>query len=309
MTDRPGRRARAEPTRMQPVDSSIRRMSDPFETFTVSPEQREAIRRVPYFAESQYRDLDIERTLTHFRDRYVATVPIEPADFAGRIVADVGCGYGWLAMAYAIWSSARVVAIELDAPRLEAARQIAAILGLGDAIDWRVGSVTAIPLADREATIVYCIEVIEHIGRDHRALRELQRVTDAYLVLTTPNLFSPVIGHDTRLPLCHWLPLPLRRIYAGLCGRQAMNEGNLFWSPPMLVRELPEFSRISRFLHYRSLDEYLALFPYYSPYGQGAMKHKISTPAYIYLRLMSMLGSHSHILMHNLAGTFRRVTD
>jgi 2-polyprenyl-3-methyl-5-hydroxy-6-metoxy-1,4-benzoquinol methylase len=284
-------------------------MTNKMSDFPVTVEQIRAIRSVPYFSTSQYRQLDIEKTLLHFRERYVARAPIRRDDIAGKIVADVGCGYGWLAMAYAIWSDARIVAIELDSRRLEAARNIATILGIGERIDWRIGNVTAIPLADREASIVYCIEVIEHIGLDRRALRELRRVTDSYLILTTPNLFAPVIGHDTQLPFCHWLPLPARRVYAGIFGRQSMNENNLFWSPIALSRDMPDFIRISRFLHYNSLKEYLSLIPYYSPYGRGEMKARIGWGEYIYLQLMAAFGPYSHLFLHNLAGTFRRIDD
>lgn len=284
-------------------------MFDIRKNFPVSDRQVRAIRAIPYFAESQYRDLDIEKTLSHFRDRYVLNAPIKPAELAGKLVADVGCGYGWLAMSYAIWTDAQVVAIELNDQRLAAARQIAQILGIDEKIAWRVGSVTLIPMADREATILYCIEVIEHIQRDLHALKEIQRVADQYIVLTTPNLFSPIIGHDTRLPFCHWLPPALRRIYATAFRRQHMNENNLFWSPLALSRALDRFSRVSRFLHYQSFDDYLATFPYYSPYGKGNMKYKIKLSNYLYLRGMSLLGPFSYLLMHNLAGTFRRECD
>jgi ubiquinone/menaquinone biosynthesis C-methylase UbiE len=275
----------------------------------ISEQQAEAIRAVPHFCDSQYKNLDVEKTLEHFRDRYILNAPIAIDAFAGKTVVDLGCGYGWLAMAYANWTDARVVAIELDAPRLEAGRRIAAILGLAGRIGWSVGSVTAIPLADRAATIMYCIEVLEHIDRDRTAFSELQRVAETYLVLTTPNLLSPVIGHDTQLPFCHWLPFPLRHVYATLFGRQRMNQNNLFWSATTVARELHCFRRISGFLHYRSLDEYLATFPYYSPYGTGSMKKKIARLTYLYLKMMSLLGPNSHLIIHNLAGTFQRRSD
>ena len=192
--------------------------------------------RCRIFATASIVELDIGRTLEHFRDRYIAHLPAE-IDFVGdRIVADVGCGYGWLAMAFALWTDARVVAIDIDAPRLQAARQIARILGLEDRIDWRVGGVSRIPLHKREAEIVYCIEVLEHVQRDRRALEELQRVADHYLIVTTPNLWCPIIAHDTRLPLCHWLPMWLRDVYADLCRRRGLQHGNLFWSPWSLDR-------------------------------------------------------------------------
>ena len=275
--------------------------------FFVSPEQIEQIRRVPYFCDGPYKDLDIQKTLEHFRDRYILNAPMRPDEFAGKTVSDIGCGFGWLAMAYAIWTEAKIIAVELDVPRLEAGRQIAEILGLTDAIDWRAGSVTAIPLEKREATLVYCIEVLEHVQRDERALQELQRVADSYIVLTTPNLFAPVIGHDTRLPFCHWLPFPIRDVYARLFGRQEKNDNNLFWSPMDIKNRLNHFSRISNFLHYNSIDDYLKTFPYYSPYVRGGARKKVTFGSLVYLRMMSMMGHYSFFLMHNLAGTFRRV--
>lgn len=134
------------------------------------------IRSVPYFRDSQYRNLDIQRALEHFRDRYIRNAPIPADGFAGKSVADIGCGYGWLLMAYAAWTEAKVAAVEFDRPRLGAGRRIAAILGLGERIASHTGNVTEIPLSDRSAIILYCIEVLEHSQGDHRALLELRRL-------------------------------------------------------------------------------------------------------------------------------------
>lgn len=265
------------------------------------------LRNVPHFCDSQYRDLDIPATLEYFRRRYIEHAPIPPGDFAGKLVADIGCGYGWLAMVFAAYTPARVVAIEIDAPKLRAGARIAELLGLADRIEWRVGSVTDIPLGEREADLVYCIEVVEHVGGDPRALQELQRVTDSYLVLTTPNLLCPVIGHDTRLPFCHWLKPQHRDLYAALFRRSHLHERNIFWSPFALTRHLNAFRRVSGFLHYQSFEEYLRQFPYYSPYNGGKMSAGLHPMHYAYLWLMwNVLGRHAHLLMPNLAGTFMR---
>lgn len=69
-------------------------------------------------------------------------------------------------------------------------RQIARILGIGDHIDWRVGSFDGLPLRDREADIVYCIEVLGHVSRLPEAGPDLCRTTKDLLILTTPNLVS-----------------------------------------------------------------------------------------------------------------------
>lgn len=101
---------------------------------TLSQSQIDEIRSVPYFRDSQYRNLDIQKALEHFRDRYIRNAPIPADGFAGKSVADIGCGYGWLPMAYAAWTEAKVTAVEFDRPRLDAGRRIAAILGLEERI-------------------------------------------------------------------------------------------------------------------------------------------------------------------------------
>jgi hypothetical protein len=161
-------------------------------------------------------------------------------------------------------------------------------------------------LVDREARIAYCIEVIEHIGRSRSAIRDLGRVCDEVLVITTPNLFFPIIAHDTRLPFCHWLPLGLRGRYAALCGRTSSQKSNLFWSPMGLLRELPDFKVASRFLHYSSRRDYLATFPFYLPYEGGGMRLGDGYPKSIYYAAASLLGRYSLYVRPSLACTLRR---
>ena len=180
----------------------------------ITPEQQQAIRAIPHFARGVYRDIDLNGAIDFYTRRYVgplgAFTDLGPDD----AVADIGTGYGWLAIAFALRRRARVIAVDMDEARLDAARRIAEILGVGDRIDWRVGMLGRLPLADGEARVTYCIEVIEHIGRARPALRDLARVSAETLVVTTPNLYFPVIAHDTGLPFCHWLPLAWR---AALC--------------------------------------------------------------------------------------------
>ena len=128
---------------------------------------------MPYFRDSQYRDLDIAATLVFYRKRFVNQL----SHFRGVTnktgIADVGCGCGWLFM-------------------------------------------------------TYCIEVLEHVSQDITALRELSRVTDQCVILTTPNNWFPVGSHDSQLPLIHWLPVSWRQIYARLLGRQVRSIVNLY---------------------------------------------------------------------------------
>jgi len=262
------------------------------------------IKQVPHFRDGHYADLDVPATLDYFKRRFVDH---RPDKREGAVVADIGCGYGWLAMAFAAFSDAHVIAVDLDAVRLAAGKEIAALLGLANRIEWRVGSLTGSPLADREADVTYCVEVLEHVYRDVHAFGELDRVTKSFLVLTTPNGAFPVIQHDTRLPFCHWLPMRLRDVYARLAGRAAMQDGNRFWYPWDLAKHLHNFRRVSGFFHFAGPDDYFALYPYYLPYGTGEWRRAPSAAMEKYFRLAARLGRRSHLALHTLAGTFRRV--
>lgn len=269
--------------------------------------QAQAIRALPHFASGVYRDIDLNRTVDFYVRRYVRPLAgfVEIAE--GDVVADIGAGYGWLSVAFALASTARVVAVDMDEPRLDAARRISEILGVADRINWRVGCLGQLPLGDREARVAYCIEVIEHIGRVRSAIRDLSRVTAETLVITTPNLYFPVIAHDTQLPFCHWLPLGLTARYAKICGRADCENDNLFWSPRALMRELPDFEVASRFLHNASRTDYLSTFPYYLPYVVGGkMRHGDGPLKSTYYSLVAFLGRHSLYIMPSLACTLRR---
>lgn len=267
-----------------------------------------ALREVPHFKDSQYAALDVAATIDYFRRNFVDHLPCAPLT-ARHVVADIGCGYGWLAIAVAMSTPAKVIAVDQDVERLAAARSIADLLGAGERIEWRAGSCSNAPLADREADVVFCIEVLEHVRRDARALHELERIAGRFLVLTTPNGAFPVVAHDTRLPFCHWLPLPLRDVYARICGRSRMQHGNQFWTPWALARNLRHFERLSRFLHYRSVDDYFGLYPCYFPYRRGEWRRAPSRAQSLYYRLVARLGGYSHFALPSLAGTFERTSS
>lgn len=277
-------------------------------TTILTTEQRDRIGRVGHLAANAYRDLDIERTLEFYRRRYVLQAQRFRAIAAGTRIVDVGAGYGWLAMAFARDTAAQITAVEPDPERLAAGREIAEILGLSSRIEWINAPLGAIPLADRAAEIVYCIEVLEHVGGSPAAVRDLARLSTDLVVLTTPNAWFPVIAHDTRLPFAHWLPKAVRHRYARLMGRDKGEMDNHFWSPVALDRELGEFDVVSGFLHYRSIADYLATYPFYLPYLDGGSREQ-SGPGRLKLawyRLAASLGGRSRYVLPNLAAVYRR---
>ncbi len=268
----------------------------------ISPEVLQQVREVPHFKDSQYKDLDIAQAIDYYRRKFVEHCPLE----AGT-VADLGCGYGFLAIAFAAHSNLKVIAVDMDPPRLEAARRIAEVLGLGDRIDFRVGALGSSPLADQEADAVYCIEVLEHVYRNVEAFDDLRRTAKRYIVFTTPNGAFPVIQHDTGLPFCHWLPMGLRNVYAKICGRSRQQAGNLFWTPVDVRRHLKGFRLKSKFMHYDNVGQYFELYPYYLPYGRGKWKRRPSKLLSIYLRTAAIFGRNSDFFMHSIAGVYERV--
>ncbi len=268
--------------------------------------QARAIRNVPHFARGRYRNIDLNGTIDFYLRRYVKSLGAFLELGADDVVADIGAGYGWLSIAFALGTEAQVIAVDRDEPRLEAARRIGDILGVEDRIDWRPGSLGRLPLGDREARVVYCIEVIEHIGRSRPAVRDLGRVTGEALVITTPNLYFPVIAHDTGLPFCHGLPRPLRAHYAKLFGRTNCENDNLFWSPRSLLSELPEFEVASHFQHFASRQDYVATFPIYVPYVGGGLRRGDGRLKSTYYRAAALLHHHSIYVMPSLACTLRR---
>jgi 2-polyprenyl-3-methyl-5-hydroxy-6-metoxy-1,4-benzoquinol methylase len=265
------------------------------------------VKDVRHFAQSQYRDLDIRQTLTFYHKRYVQQL----TDFKGKIedstiIADVGAGYGWLAMAFAFSTNAKVIAIEPDEARLEAGKEISDILGVGEKIDWRVGSLEELPMEDKYADVIYCIEVLEHVYKSESAVHNLCRACKEWLIVTTPNLWFPIIAHDTQLPFCHWLPIPLRKIYARVFNRQDREIDNLFWSPYSLRKNMPDFRPVSDWLIYSSYKKHLETFPFYLPYGRGRWVKSMGLPKRMYYSVVSKVGLYSHWLVPSLSYVFQR---
>lgn len=264
----------------------------------VSPEQSAAIAQVAHFCNSEYRSLDLDRLIASYVHDFVEPLLRMVAQPAS--VADVGAGYGWLALAFALHTKAHVIVIEYDSARLAAARKIAAILGVEKNIEWISASIADIPLPTHSVEAVYCVEVIEHTGVRPAYVAELARISRDIVVITTPNKIFPIIRHDTVLPFCHWLPLWSRNIYAKAFGRQSMQHGNQFWSPFALLRALPNFHRTSRFLQFETYPDYCTAKQLGDPrFGGRSLQRS-------YFGAVSKLGKHAIFFLPNLASTFRR---
>jgi ubiquinone/menaquinone biosynthesis C-methylase UbiE len=264
------------------------------------------IRKVDYFQRSQYRDLEIVDTLLFYTNRFVRQLYDFSVVNDETVIVDVGAGFGWLSMAFAFSTQANILAIETNEARLNAGKQIADILCIGNKINWRIGNLGKLPLDNKVADAVYCIEVLEHVHGDSMAIYDLCRVSNDLVILTTPNKWFPIIAHDTQLPFCHWFPIPLRKIYAKLFDYKNRENGNLFWSPLSLQKNMKEFKPISNWLHYKSLDNYIKTFPCYLPYRKGKYISKIGNLQKMYYNIISKFGIYSHYLTPSLSYVFKR---
>ena len=97
---------------------------------------------------------------------------------AGERVLDVGCGSGVVTreIARRVGPSGRVVGIDASPALLSVARELADGAGLGDRVEFREGSVLALPLPDGAFDAVIAVTVLSHVPGGEGAIPELARV-------------------------------------------------------------------------------------------------------------------------------------
>lgn len=122
-------------------------------------------------------------------DRYLATIarlPTRPAS-----VLDIGCGTGVLADA--------ITALGYAAQGIDLNAEYMSKMDAPHA----VGSIAAIPLADRAVDVVIAGEILEHLPVDvfERAPLELARVARRRIIVTVPNR-EALEAASTRCPAC-----------------------------------------------------------------------------------------------------------
>jgi len=106
------------------------------------------LQRVPEFPEPSY-ELEQYKTSAELAAEVVFSVERAFGDIGGRLVADLGCGTGVLSVACAALGAAHVVAVDVDAAALAAARAAADELGLLDAIEFVRADVIEMAAAPR----------------------------------------------------------------------------------------------------------------------------------------------------------------
>jgi 2-polyprenyl-6-hydroxyphenyl methylase/3-demethylubiquinone-9 3-methyltransferase len=122
----------------------------------------------------------------------------------GLNVLDIGCGAG--AQTH-IWAKAghHVHGLDVNAPLIELAKQRARQAGL--AIQFDVGTATALPYQDNSMDVCLLPELLEHVTDWQSCLNESIRVLrpNGLLFLSTTNVLCPV-QDEFNLPLYSWYP-------------------------------------------------------------------------------------------------------
>ena len=107
-------------------------------------------------------------------EEIIATIAPQPGD----IVADVGCGPGFLTIpaAMAVGQSGRVYAIDIEPSMLEVVRRRAAAVSVKNVVTADPTGST-LPLPDRAVDITLCSLVLHDLDDPEALMREIARIT------------------------------------------------------------------------------------------------------------------------------------
>ncbi|UCE58727.1 MAG: class I SAM-dependent methyltransferase [Phycisphaerales bacterium] len=252
-----------------------------------------------------YSFLSPRDTLDFFHRKHITNLA-HYCDISRCVLVDCGCGHGWNVLAFLLAGGRMAIGVDFEEVKLKIATEFIRILELTDRALFCRASVTNLPVADNGIDLSTCIETLEHLdGGADSALAELQRVTRSAVLVTTPNKLSPIISHDTRLPLAHWMPAGLRRVYAKAFGRLDDDKGNTFLSPFQITRGLRGFRLASRFLAFPSFDAFADSYPHYLPYiGAGTWRTLSGAQRRAYAMIDRIYGRRSFYVLPSLTGVF-----
>lgn len=110
----------------------------------------------------------------------------------GARLADLGCGTGWFS-AELERRGYEVICVDASQPNLyELGRTYGEAVRRGTLVPVH-GDLTSLPLESESLDGAFCMEVLEHIEEDTRALEEINRVLvcGAPLIVTVPNADAP----------------------------------------------------------------------------------------------------------------------
>jgi 2-polyprenyl-3-methyl-5-hydroxy-6-metoxy-1,4-benzoquinol methylase len=109
------------------------------------------------------------------------------------IILDIGSGPGILAAKVAIADNDRVILTDASLNAMQLAASIFAKRRLSG--DFVVCDSISLPFKDNSVSSVMCLEVLEHLDSDLKALREITRVMmrNSQVLISCPNLYFPFL--------------------------------------------------------------------------------------------------------------------
>ena len=135
----------------------------------------------------------------------------------GSRVGDLGCGTGWFSAELAR-GGYEVMCVDISQENLDELQRIYPDLVGQRLITPIQGDLTELPLDSGTLDGVCCMEVLEHVENDRRALREIVRVLKpgGALVLSVPNRLAPLpLVERLGLESVHDRPGPERHVRPG----------------------------------------------------------------------------------------------
>ncbi len=156
-----------------------------------------------YYEEASLSQATLQRFGT-VRDKALALLAARGCNTSHLHIADIGCGAGTQSILWAELGHS-VIGLDISAPLVEVAERRAAERGF--AIDFRVGSATALPLSDSSVEVCLMPELLEHVADWQGCLREASRSLKpgGLLYLSTTNALCP-LQNEFNLPLYSWYP-------------------------------------------------------------------------------------------------------
>ena len=156
-----------------------------------------------YYEEASLSEATLQR-FRSVRDKSLALLAARGCGTTRLRVADIGCGAGTQSILWAELGHS-VTGLDVNAPLVDVARRRAAERGL--AVDFRVGTATALPLQDAAVDVCLLPELLEHVADWQSCLREAARslAPGGLLYLSTTNALCP-IQDEFNLPLYSWYP-------------------------------------------------------------------------------------------------------
>lgn len=274
----------------------------------LTEEQNIKIASITDLKDSLYADLDIEKTLQYIFKRYIEPIK-DYISIEDSTLADCGSGYGWLAFGFLLSGGKHATLCDIDVPRLQAAEKIAEILGVRKQCQFVPGPMESLSFDENKFDIFASIETLEHVGDSNidKCIDLITRSTRSIVVLTTPNKLFPIVTHDNKVPMSHWIPPKYRGVYTRLFGvdEQYLND---FVGPWRLQGLRKKFRPVSTTLTFSSYEKWKNSYPFYSPYNSSD-RWKEQPPfilKMLYWLLDNLFSTKSYLFAPNLCRVWIR---